>query len=97
VLALPDKLQDYLDAQERDFLCRVLRDTCHNRTAAASKTGICWGSCVRPARLGHKRTAAASKPGISLHQIRYRIARLKIAMPEGDAQDTNHVSTDGRA
>ena len=32
------------------------------------------------------RTAAASKLGISLRQIRYRIARLSISMPDGDHQ-----------
>ena len=73
VLALPDNLQDYLDAQERDILCRVLHDTRYNRTAAASKLGM------------------------SLRQIRYRIARLNIAMPDGDAQDTSHDSTDDTA
>jgi two-component system response regulator PilR (NtrC family) len=30
------------------------------------------------------RTAAAAKLGLSLRQIRYRIARLNIAMPDGD-------------
>ncbi len=33
---------------------------------------------------GFNRTAAAAKLGISLRQIRYRIARLNIAMPNGD-------------
>ncbi|NQW94604.1 MAG: sigma-54-dependent Fis family transcriptional regulator [Polaromonas sp.] len=70
LLALPDNLQDYLDAQERNILCRVLQDTRYNRTAAASKLGM------------------------SLRQIRYRIARLKIAMPDGDTQDTSHDSSD---
>lgn len=70
VLALPDNLQDYLDAQERDILCRVLHDTRYNRTAAASKLGM------------------------SLRQIRYRIARLNIAMPDGDTQETSFGSTD---
>lgn len=69
-LALPDNLQDFLDAQERDILCRVLHDTRYNRTAAASKLGM------------------------SLRQIRYRIARLSIAMPDGDTQDASHDSTD---
>ena len=70
VLALPDNLQDYLDAQERDILCQVLHDTRYNRTAAASKLGM------------------------SLRQIRYRIARLNIAMPDGDTQETSFGSTD---
>jgi two-component system response regulator PilR (NtrC family) len=70
VLALPDNLQDYLDAQERDILCQVLHDTHYNRTAAASKLGM------------------------SLRQIRYRIARLNIAMPDGDTQETSFGSTD---
>ncbi len=70
LLALPDNLQDYLDAQERDILCRMLQDTRYNRTAAASKLGM------------------------SLRQIRYRIARLNIAMPDGDTQDTSHDSSD---
>ena len=73
LLALPDNLQDYLDAQERDILCRVLHDTRYNRTAAASKLGM------------------------SLRQIRYRIARLNIAMPDGDAQDASHDSADAAA
>ena len=58
---VPENLQDYLDAQERDILCEVLRETRFNRTAAAIKLGM------------------------SLRQIRYRIARLNIALPEGDA------------
>ena len=62
-VSLPDNLQDYLDTQERDILCRVLQDTRYNRTAAASKLGM------------------------SLRQIRYRIARLNIAMPDGDHQE----------
>jgi two-component system, NtrC family, response regulator PilR len=66
VQALPDNLQDYLDAQERDILCRVLQDTRYNRTAAASRLGM------------------------SLRQIRYRIARLSIAMPDGDTPDAGH-------
>jgi two-component system response regulator PilR (NtrC family) len=69
MLALPDNLQDYLDGQERDILCRVLHDTRYNRTAAASKLGM------------------------SLRQIRYRIARLNIAMPDGDLPDASHDST----
>lgn len=62
---VPENLQDYLDAQERDILCRVLRDTRFNRTAAASKLGL------------------------SLRQIRYRIARLGIAMPDGDTAENS--------
>ena len=42
----------------------------------------------------YNRTAAASKLGMSLRQIRYRIARLNIAMPDGDSQDASHDSTD---
>jgi two-component system, NtrC family, response regulator PilR len=72
-LALPDNLQDYLDAQERDILSRVLHDTRYNRTAAASKLGM------------------------SLRQIRYRIARLNIAMPDGDTQETSSDSADDLA
>ena len=67
---LPDNLQDYLDAQERDILSRVLHDTRYNRTAAASKLGM------------------------SLRQIRYRIARLNIAMPDGDTQADNSDGAD---
>ncbi len=38
---------------------------------------------------GFNRTAAAARLGLSLRQIRYRIARLNIAVPDGDdAQDT---------
>ena len=59
-VAVPENLQDYLDAQERDILCRVLQETRFNRTAAAAKLGL------------------------SLRQIRYRIARLNIAMPDSD-------------
>ena len=69
VSAVPDNLQDYLDTQERDILCRVLQNTGYNRTAAASKLGM------------------------SLRQIRYRIARLNIVMPDGDIQEANHDST----
>jgi two-component system, NtrC family, response regulator PilR len=65
---VPEHLQDYLDAQERDILCRVLRDTRFNRTAAATKLGL------------------------SLRQIRYRIARLNIAMPDGDAAQSSDGS-----
>ena len=57
---VPANLQDYLDAQEREILCKVLHDTRFNRTAAAIQLGL------------------------SLRQIRYRIARLNIAMPDGD-------------
>ena len=70
VLALPDNLQDFLDAQERDILCRVLHDTRYNRTAAASKLGM------------------------SLRQIRYRIARLNIAMPDSDTIEASHDIAD---
>ncbi len=57
---VPGNLQDYLDTQERDILCKVLQETRFNRTAAAARLGL------------------------SLRQIRYRIARLNIAMPDGD-------------
>ena len=60
VVAVPENLQDYLDAQERNILCKVLQETRFNRTAAAARLGL------------------------SLRQIRYRIARLNIALPEGD-------------
>ena len=70
VLAHPENLQDFLDAQERDILCRVLQDTRYNRTAAANKLGM------------------------SLRQMRYRIARLGIAMPDGDTQDISAEGTD---
>ena len=59
-IAVPENLQDFLDMQEREILCEVLRETRFNRTAAATKLGL------------------------SLRQIRYRIARLNIAMPDGD-------------
>ena len=71
--SLPDNLQDYLDTQERDILCRVLQDTRYNRTAAASKLGM------------------------SLRQIRYRIARLNIPMPDVDAQETDNDKKDDLA
>ena len=70
---LPDNLQDYLDAQEREILCRVLEGTRYNRTAAASKLGM------------------------SLRQIRYRIARLNIAMPDGDTQEVGSDNADDTA
>ncbi len=60
---IPENLQDYLDAQEREILCKVLLDTRFNRTAAATKLGL------------------------SLRQIRYRIARLNIALPDSDAAE----------
>ena len=59
-VVVPENLQDFLDAQERGILCKVLQETGFNRTAAAAKLGI------------------------SLRQMRYRIARLNIAMPGGD-------------
>ncbi len=71
--ALPDNLQDYLDALERDILCRTLEGTRYNRTAAATKLGM------------------------SLRQIRYRIARLGIAVPDGDPQDTSSDLSDDAA
>lgn len=60
VVTVPDNLQDFLDAQERGILTRVLQETGFNRTAAAARLGI------------------------SLRQMRYRIARLEIAMPHSD-------------
>ena len=36
---------------------------------------------------GFNRTSAASRLGLSLRQIRYRIARLKIDVPKDDAVD----------
>jgi two-component system response regulator PilR (NtrC family) len=60
-VAVPENLQDYLDAQERNILCKVLQETRFNRTAAAAKLGM------------------------SLRQIRYRIARLNIAMPDSES------------
>ena len=72
-LAIPGNLQDFLDAQEREILCKVLQDTRFNRTAAAAKLGM------------------------SLRQIRYRIERLKIALPESDAAagDDDGASEEG--
>ena len=70
VLDPPEKLQDYLDAQERDILCKVLEANRYNRTAAATKLGI------------------------SLRQIRYRIARLNIPMPDSDAHNIGLGGTD---
>ena len=70
---LPENLQNYLDAQERDILSRVLHDTRYNRTAAASKLGM------------------------SLRQIRYRIARLNIAMPDGDNMAEGGDGSDDQA
>lgn len=60
VVTVPDNLQDFLDAQERGILTKVLQETSFNRTAAAAKLGI------------------------SLRQMRYRIARLNIVMPNSD-------------
>ena len=42
----------------------------------------------------YNRTAAASKLGLSLRQIRYRIARLNIPMPDVDAQETDSDNAD---
>ena len=42
----------------------------------------------------YNRTAAASKLGMSLRQIRYRIARLNIPMPDGDTQMENSDDAD---
>ena len=41
---------------------------------------------------GFNRTAAAARLGLSLRQIRYRIARLGIATPNGD--DANAFGAD---
>ncbi|MBC7611094.1 MAG: sigma-54-dependent Fis family transcriptional regulator [Polaromonas sp.] len=62
---IPENLQDYLDSQERNILCRVLQENRYNRTAAAAKLGL------------------------TLRQIRYRIARLNIAMPDSDSAADN--------
>jgi two-component system response regulator PilR (NtrC family) len=59
-VAVPANLQNFLDAQERSILVKVLQETGFNRTAAAAKLGL------------------------SLRQIRYRIARLEIALPGHD-------------
>ena len=45
----------------------------------------------------YNRTAAASKLGMSLRQIRYRIARLNIPMPDVDAQETDSDNADDLA
>ena len=73
LVAVPENLQIYLDAQERDILCQVLQETRFNRTAAAVKLGL------------------------SLRQIRYRIARLHIAMPDGDGAVDSTDGADDRA
>jgi two-component system response regulator PilR (NtrC family) len=59
-LDIPNDLQSHLDAQEREILIHVLRETRFNRTAAAQRLGI------------------------SLRQIRYRMERLCIDVPEHD-------------
>jgi two-component system response regulator PilR (NtrC family) len=59
-VAVPENLQDYLDAQERSILSKVLQECRYNRTAAATRLGL------------------------TLRQMRYRITRLNIAMPDGD-------------
>lgn len=60
-IAVPENLQDYLDAQERSILSKVLLESRYNRTAAATRLGL------------------------TLRQIRYRITRLNIPMPDGDS------------
>ena len=60
-VAVPENLQDYLDAQERSILSKVLLECRYNRTAAAARLGL------------------------TLRQIRYRITRLNIPMPDGDS------------
>ena len=59
-VAVPENLQDYLDAQERSILSKVLQECRYNRTAAAVRLGL------------------------TLRQMRYRITRLNIPMPDGD-------------
>ena len=59
-VAVPENLQDYLDAQERSILSKVLQECRYNRTAAATRLGL------------------------TLRQMRYRITRLNIPMPDGD-------------
>jgi two-component system response regulator PilR (NtrC family) len=59
---MPQDLQAYLDAREREILVHALHENGFNRTATAARLGI------------------------SLRQIRYRIARLRIVAPQ-DAQD----------
>jgi two-component system, NtrC family, response regulator PilR len=72
VLEIPSNLQDFLDAQEKGIICRVLEDTRYNRTAAAARLGL------------------------SLRQMRYRIARLSIPMPDSDPSgDTALEQGDG--
>ncbi|HYW58608.1 MAG TPA: sigma-54 dependent transcriptional regulator [Polaromonas sp.] len=39
-VCVPANLQDFLDNQERDILCKVLQETGFNRTAAANKLGL---------------------------------------------------------
>ena len=68
---VPNDLQVYLDAQEREILCKVLAETGFNRTAAAARLGL------------------------SLRQIRYRIARLNIALPDGEGAAENPDKADG--
>ena len=72
-IAVPENLQDYLDAQERNILCQVLRETRFNRTAAASRLGL------------------------TLRQIRYRIARLNIALPDDELAAETPDGAEGAA
>ena len=60
-VAVPENLQDYLDAQERSILSKVLQECRYNRTAAATRLGL------------------------TLRQIRYRITRLNVPMPDSDS------------
>ncbi len=39
-VTVPENLQNFLDNQERDILCKVLQETGFNRTAAANKLGL---------------------------------------------------------
>jgi len=68
---MPQDLQAYLDAREREILVRALHENGFNRTATAARLGI------------------------SLRQIRYRIARLRIVAPQ-DAQDDDGSDADAR-
>ena len=70
---VPANLQNYLDEQEREILCQVLRENRFNRTVSAAKLGL------------------------SLRQIRYRIERLNIAMPDGDTVADTDDGTEDRS
>ena len=72
-VAVPENLQDYLDAQERSILSKVLQECRYNRTAAATRLGL------------------------TLRQMRYRITRLDIPMPDGDNTADGSDSSDENA